>query len=73
MAKVKPRAHGVRYPWKKWLSETTTIRKGTHYHVSTFGMVNTIRQASRRLGVSVSLQVGEQSITIRRKGCDETA
>lgn len=59
-------SHGVRYPWEKWLvvGKKKVLKKGKDYLGLSHGMSMTVRQAAKRKGYRVSVQVTEESVVI---------
>lgn len=48
---MSEKKHGVRYPWKKWFKKgKTTLKRGTDYACTTFGMMRNALQAADREG-----------------------
>jgi hypothetical protein len=66
---INRKPHGVRYPWKEWFgSGTVTLVRGKDYLGMSHGMVQSARQAARRLGTRIRVKVrsdrGQESVTI---------
>lgn len=57
---------GKRYPWSLWFSKDLfTLRRGKHFECQAHGMMQTIRQAAKRAGIKVSVQVADSSIRVQ--------
>ena len=61
--------HGIRYPWREWFAkavkEDFTVRKGVHFTGMVHGMAQTARQAAKRLGIRITVSIGEDFVSFR--------
>lgn len=56
----------TRYPWREWFAtKAFVLVRGKHFHGQPHGVAETARQAARRLGVSVSINIDDDRLTIR--------
>lgn len=68
----KSKPNGARYPWAVWFDQASreplTLKQGEHYNSVDSGFMGTIRQAARRMGVSVSVNVhsGYVVLTVKK-------
>jgi hypothetical protein len=61
-----PRKHGVRYPWDEWFDKgSMTLVRGTHFTGAPHGMARTAQQAAARAGLTISVRVDADKLTIR--------
>lgn len=62
---TKSRPHGRRYPWGDLFSRPRfTLHRGVDYTGMSHGMASTVRQAARRLGVRVHIDVADDKVDV---------
>lgn len=58
-----------KYPWDDWLSSpTVSLKKRLHFHCQIHGMAQQIRNAARKRGLRVSLEIADPHIHVRVVG-----
>lgn len=58
-----------KYPWDEWFSSATvSLKKGMHFRCQVHGMAQQIRNAARRRGLRVSLEIAAPHIHVRVVG-----
>ena len=56
-----PKLRGARHPWAKWFSERgVTLYKGDDFHCSLHGFAITVREAAKRRGIRVGVEIDEE-------------
>lgn len=61
-----PKKHGIRYPWEEWFKQGNfTLTKGVHFHHQPHGMAMTARQAARKYGYNISIDIEPTTLTVR--------
>jgi hypothetical protein len=60
----------VRYPWDKWLGkkQAYTLQRGRDFNCKVHGMAAQLRNAASKRGMSVSIAIEGDSLTVQNKG-----
>lgn len=66
----KPGHHAARYPWERWFASRTPVvlLRGTDYLCTSWGMHMNCRQAGKRHGVKLHIQVEADRLTMMVMG-----